>query len=126
MQGIWDEIIRRLLGVVRVWRRIIATAEHNAAQGRVISEPEAREIVLAIADEEGVGYPGDSVLNYWAYSLARRTRGIAHEDATKSQGISSRLGMESTPPRRDVSSHKCPAWLGRGYRHSSPICKKEV
>jgi hypothetical protein len=56
----------------RVWKRIMAAAEHHAARGIALSESEAREIALAIAHDEGIE-PPDDVLAYHAYALARRT-----------------------------------------------------
>ena len=53
----------------RVWKRIIAIAERHSTRGSVLSETQAREIALAITQDEGVGYPGDDVLDYLAYAL---------------------------------------------------------
>lgn len=58
----------------RVWKRLLEIASHHAERNTLLTEPQAREIALAVAREEGVGHPGDPILDYWAYSLARRTR----------------------------------------------------
>ena len=57
----------------RVWERIVKTAQQYVAQGVAVPESDARKIVLRIVREEAVDPPSD-VLNYWAWSLARRTQ----------------------------------------------------
>jgi hypothetical protein len=65
---------RTLAKVQRVWERITEIGHRHAEQKRVLTEDQAREIVLSICDELHVGRPEDEVLAYMSYALARRTR----------------------------------------------------
>jgi hypothetical protein len=58
----------------RVWKRLVAAAHDHVARRIVLSEHRAREIVLEICACEQVERVADDLLDYLAWSLARRTR----------------------------------------------------
>jgi hypothetical protein len=60
--------------MVRVWGRVVSVAQDLVSRGIVVSEREARSIVLTLCTEERVERPADDLLDYLAYALARRTR----------------------------------------------------
>lgn len=53
---------------------MVSTAADHVARGKVLSEAEARPIVLSICDDEMGRLPEEGVVTYLAYALARRTR----------------------------------------------------
>jgi hypothetical protein len=57
----------------RVWKRILELGDGCAEQRNVLTEDEAKEIVLSICQELQVVRPGDYTLDYLSYALARRT-----------------------------------------------------
>lgn len=57
----------------RVWQRLIAAAQFHKESGTSLSDAEARGIVKTICADESVA-PGDHIINYLAWAMARRTR----------------------------------------------------
>ena len=57
----------------RVWKRIVEVGDGYAERKSILTEDEAREIVLSICQELQVARPGDHSLGYLSHALARRT-----------------------------------------------------